>query len=162
MYRRAAGVAIQKLLRGHFARVRAQRAAEQRSRAEADAILNHFVVMIQRIFRGFHSRRYGHSFYGRKAYIAGVQATGAALQAELSANREKQIQVRARYYFYQAMQLNYLFEEPLSMGCHCALYLPAWPHAFLKDYTPTRSQSIGRDPSLPSSVHVWDPPPTRS
>jgi hypothetical protein len=80
-------------LRGHFARQRARRAAARKAQAEADAIVNHYVVMIQRIFRGFHSRRYNHSYYARKAYIDEVQKKGDELVVEMRATRERQLKV---------------------------------------------------------------------
>lgn len=88
-----ASVAIQRLLRGHFARVRARREAERKAEAEADGVVNHLVVMVQKVFRGFRSRKYRHDYYARKSYINDVQKKGEALCADMRAERERQIKV---------------------------------------------------------------------
>lgn len=91
---RVAGIAIQKLLRGHFARRRAERLAQTKAEVEHVAMLHHFVVLIQRNFRGFRSRKYRHDFYARKLYISGIKDKSEVVRTEMAEARQKQLQVR--------------------------------------------------------------------
>ena len=70
-----------------------QRLARQRLEAEKAAFLHHFVVAIQRNFRGYRSRRFTHDYYARKAYIKNVGEKSEAIRAEAAELRDKQIKV---------------------------------------------------------------------
>lgn len=95
---RRAALQIQRAARGMLGRRRAKERAADRERVEAAALSHYFAVLIQRSFRGFHSRRYRHDFRARKAYLASVAAEGEALRQRLGdrlARQEEEERQRA-------------------------------------------------------------------
>ncbi|GAQ84387.1 hypothetical protein KFL_001870090 [Klebsormidium nitens] len=62
----------------------------QRDRALRLAYFHAAATVIQRHFRGFHSRKYRHSYYARAAYIAAVLHTTERLRAHLQESYEQQ------------------------------------------------------------------------
>jgi len=64
--------AIQRIWRGYLARQYACYVSSQRDKKRALALWTRMAIVIQKTFRAFHSRRYKHSYYERKAYLANV------------------------------------------------------------------------------------------
>jgi len=67
-------VHIQRIWRGFLARQLAAHISMLRDKARALQLWNRQAVILQKTFRAFHSRRYKHSFYERRAYLASVAA----------------------------------------------------------------------------------------
>lgn len=63
---------IQRVWRGLLARQYACYLSMMRDKRRAHALWTRMATVIQKTFRAFHSRRYKHSFYERKAYLASV------------------------------------------------------------------------------------------
>ncbi len=51
----------------------------------------HCAVLVQKVFRGAHSRKYKHDFYARKGYIEEVGRRSEAMRRELQESKEAQI-----------------------------------------------------------------------
>jgi len=65
---------IQRIYRGYLARQMATYLSMQRDKQRAHKLWTAMAMVIQRSFRGFHSRRYKHSYYERQAYLRSVSA----------------------------------------------------------------------------------------
>ena len=65
---------IQRLYRGHLGRVRFKLKQIEVGKENRLAFFDAKATAIQRVYRGFHSRKYVHSFYDRKRFI--VQSLG--------------------------------------------------------------------------------------
>jgi len=76
---------IQRIWRGYLARQYAFYVSSQRDKSRALALWTRMATTIQKSFRGFHSRRYKHSYYERKAYLANVTLKDEKIR-ELSEN----------------------------------------------------------------------------
>lgn len=63
---------IQRIWRGFLARQYACHVSMLRDKRRAHALWTSMATVIQKTFRAFHSRRYKHSYYERKAYLASV------------------------------------------------------------------------------------------
>jgi len=63
---------IQRIWRGFLAKEYACHLSMLRDKRRAHALWMRMATVIQKTFRAFHSRRYKHSYYERKAYLASV------------------------------------------------------------------------------------------
>jgi IQ calmodulin-binding motif len=84
---------IQRLARGHLARRIARQRLEHRARDSLQAFKSGCARSIQRIYRGFRSRKYLHDYYARKRYVAFVAAKGEEIRQASQAALEEQLQV---------------------------------------------------------------------
>lgn len=75
-YQTVFAIEIQRIYRGYRGKMKAQREQIIKLQNRHDALINYFVLQIQRISRGFVSRRNKFDFYKRKSYINGVKEKG--------------------------------------------------------------------------------------
>lgn len=85
---------IQRIFRGHLGRLQARRVLDAREDAASRDVAVACAVAIQRIYRGFRSRRYLHDFYARKEYMRYVADKGEELRAAAQQQLEQQLEVR--------------------------------------------------------------------
>jgi len=71
--KRAAVVNISRVYRGHMTRKRVAQMKEEDDEEMQMRFFKQQAAVIQRFFRGFHSRKYSHDFYARKKYIEHVK-----------------------------------------------------------------------------------------
>lgn len=74
---------MERVYRGHLGRLSFEESQQERDRALRLAFWAENAIMIQRIFRGFSSRKTKHNFYLRKHYLASVAAKGEEIRAEV-------------------------------------------------------------------------------
>lgn len=82
---------IERVSRGHLGRQRARGERIERDLLRQRAFFNAFATAIQLRFRGFHSRKYLHNFYARKAYVTAVVQKGDEVRARLQQRLEEQV-----------------------------------------------------------------------
>eukprot|EP00899_Mesostigma_viride_P021904 jgi/Mesvir1/29715/Mv00948-RA.1 len=82
---------IQRMYRGHLGRDRADVARREYNRRMRTQYFNHAAGTIQRWYRGYHSRKFKHSFLARKAYIQSVLAKTDVLKSEMEAKYQAQV-----------------------------------------------------------------------
>jgi len=85
---RVASIGIERVYRGHAARLIADAAAKDSTLFEEAAIFHYHCIMVQRAFRGYYSRRYYHDYSARKKYIDSIKSKNEDRRATLSAHRE--------------------------------------------------------------------------
>lgn len=83
---------IQRVFRGHQGRNLTNDARRARAAHEESSIYHYYATLIQRVFKGFYSRRYKHDFYARKAYIQSIKQKSEELRNQLSGHMETQIE----------------------------------------------------------------------
>jgi len=76
---RAAAENIQRIYRGYIARVDYEYMLRAKEKRERMAYFDRNATIIQKIWRGYYSRKHVHSYYRRKAYITGVVQKGEEL-----------------------------------------------------------------------------------
>lgn len=81
------------MYRGHLGRRRARAAIELRAAARVTAARAHLALQLQRLYRGFRSRKYVHNYYARKRYIAALTRKHEELRRQLEDHAEQQEQV---------------------------------------------------------------------
>lgn len=86
---------IQRVFRGHLGRRRTRALIDSARASHAASLRSCAARAIQRVYRGFRSRKYVHDFGARKAYIAFVAAKGEELRAASQQALEEQLQVRS-------------------------------------------------------------------
>lgn len=86
--------AIQRIWRGFLAREYACHISMLRDKKRAHALWTRMATVIQKSFRAFYSRRYKHSYYERKAYLASVTAKDEKIRELSEAVAESQYQER--------------------------------------------------------------------
>lgn len=84
---------IQRLARGHLARRRARERLEQRAREALHSYKSACARAIQRVFRGFWSRKHRHSYWARRSYLSFVAAKGEQVRQQAQQALEEQLQV---------------------------------------------------------------------
>jgi len=86
---------VQRTFRGSLARVKTKAIRKFRMEIESMAYFHYQAAAIQRVFRGFYSRRYTHDFYARKQFIQDVVKTSEKLRESLADHR-RQLEEEAR------------------------------------------------------------------
>jgi len=74
-----AAVNIQRVFRGYITRLDYEKKLKEKERKERMAYFDRNATLIQKIWRGYISRKKVHSYYRRKAYILGVMQKGEQL-----------------------------------------------------------------------------------
>jgi len=82
---------VERVSRGHLGRQKARRARIERDLLRQRAYFDVFATQIQLRFRGFHSRKYLHNFYARKAYVTAVVQKGDEVRSRLQQRLEEQV-----------------------------------------------------------------------
>jgi len=82
---------VERISRGHLGRQEARRERIRRDLQRQKAYFDAFATAIQLRFRGFHSRKYLHNFYARKAYVTAVVQKGDEVRARLQQRLEEQV-----------------------------------------------------------------------
>lgn len=85
------GLIVERIARGHLGRQRARRLRIERDTQLQREFFDSFATTIQLRFRGFHSRKYLHNFYARKAYVDAVLRKGESLKGQLQRSLEQQV-----------------------------------------------------------------------
>jgi len=86
---------IERVARGHLGRQVARRRFNQLELVRQRTFFDAFATAIQLRFRGYHSRKYLHNFYARKAYVTAVVQKGDAVRAQLQQRLEQQVAEKA-------------------------------------------------------------------
>lgn len=94
--------AIQRIWRGFLAKQYAVHLSTQRDKKRALALWTRSATVIQKSFRAFYSRRYKHSYYERKAYLASVTLKDEKIRELSEAVAESQYQEREELRLTQA------------------------------------------------------------
>lgn len=82
---------VERTTRGHLGRQAARRLLIERNTQRQREFFDAFATTIQLRFRAFHSRKYLHNFYARKAYVDAVVRKGDALKTQLHTALEQQV-----------------------------------------------------------------------
>ena len=85
----------ERVSRGHLGRQVARRHRIARDLLRQRAFFDAFATAIQQRFRGYHSRKYLHNFYARKAYVTAVVQKGDEVRARLQQRLEQQVRSSA-------------------------------------------------------------------
>lgn len=85
---RVASIKLERVYRGHAARLIAEALAKNLSIFEEAAVFHYHCIMVQRAFRGYYSRRYYHDYSARKKYIDSIKSKNEDRRATLAAHRE--------------------------------------------------------------------------
>lgn len=100
----ALALLIERCARGHLGRQRARRLRIERDTRWQRAIFDAVATTVQKRFRAFHTRKYRHNFYARKAYVASVLRKGDMVRDELKARMEEQVRDRLEKQEVQARE----------------------------------------------------------
>lgn len=115
---------LQRIYRGYEGRCRAADRQKQVESLSQHLLFDYFAELIQRTFRGFHSRKNKHDFHARKKYIADMVAKSELLQNELNdlareaeekAAKDRQ-EKRARKIKETTTQLHYMVSTKAQRG----------------------------------------------
>lgn len=82
---------IERITRGYLHRLHAADKQRERNLARQRSFFETHATTIQLRYRGFYSRKYKHSFYARKAYIAAVVRKGGVVRTQLQQRFEQQV-----------------------------------------------------------------------
>ena len=85
------GLIVERITRGHLGRQCARRLRIVRDTKRQRDYFDAFAAPMQLRFRGFHSRKYLHNFYARKAYIDAVLHKGDAIRTQLQHRLDEQV-----------------------------------------------------------------------
>lgn len=99
--------------------------------AQRDAVRSFFATQLQRVYRGFYSRKYNHDFYARKEYVQAVMARGDTVrnateeelrrqELEADARQQKEDQVEFRQL---TQNLHHLVSTKATPGVYNSPYL---------------------------------------
>jgi len=86
---RARAISLERVYRGHLGRNYYEDMQQQRDARTRRAFWNSSAALVQKIWRGFYSRKNIHNFYLRKAYLDSVAQTGQERRAELEEHYEQ-------------------------------------------------------------------------
>ncbi|KAG5182252.1 hypothetical protein JKP88DRAFT_164883 [Tribonema minus] len=130
---------IARLFRGHRVRVRAAALMVARREAELQAVFHYHARSIQRLIRGFVSRRTRYCHAKRRAYLAELVQVGEALRATLLAHEEQMKQEQDQ----RALQQRQARVQQLSENLHHLVSTKAQPGVFSSPYLhPTELPTI--------------------
>ena len=79
------------MTRGHLGRQVTRRKRIERDLIRQRAFFDSYATCIQLRFRGFHSRKFLHNFYARKAYVTAVVQKGDEVRSRLAQRLEQQV-----------------------------------------------------------------------
>merc|ERR1712087_484378 len=85
---------LQRAVRGYLGRQKAREVRLKRDLARQRAVFDALAAVIQKRYRAFHSRKYKHNFYARKAYVAAVVHKSESIRKTLQSNFEQQVGVQ--------------------------------------------------------------------
>ena len=86
---RTRAVTVERVFRGHRGRNGYEDEQQARDARTRRAFWNSNAALVQKIWRGFYSRKHIHNFYLRKAYLDSVTQTGLARRQELEEHFER-------------------------------------------------------------------------
>jgi hypothetical protein len=81
-------VEFQRCIRGYIGRIMFMREQEEKAKLLRMAFFNAQAVVVQRVFRGYISRKYVHDFYARKKYISAIAERGDTMREEMNRHLE--------------------------------------------------------------------------
>jgi len=131
---------VQRLSRGWLARVRTRALRLERTKRLNSHFFHHCATIIKKFYRGWWSRRYLHSYYGRKAYLEKVEERGnwtkeylARYQSntEMEAKIEEEGQMRQEF-DNLAGELHHLVSTKSIAGVYNPPFNDMLPRAFEK------------------------------
>lgn len=82
---------VERVTRGHLGRQVTRRLRIERDLLRQRAFFDAYATCIQLRFRGFHSRKFLHNFYARKAYVTAVVQKGDEVRSRLAQKLEQQV-----------------------------------------------------------------------
>jgi hypothetical protein len=77
-----AATEIERVFRGHLGRSRARQAATSKVDHRLLSIFNYLAIQLQKIFRGYYSKKYKHNFHIRKKYIKDLKDIGEKIREQ--------------------------------------------------------------------------------
>uniref|UniRef100_A0A7S0EK24 Uncharacterized protein n=1 Tax=Hanusia phi TaxID=3032 RepID=A0A7S0EK24_9CRYP len=83
---RKAAISLERLYRGHLGRLAFEVKQAERDAQVRRAFWDCNATLVQKLWRGFHSRKHAHNFYLRKAYLTSVMTRGLEIRSELEAH----------------------------------------------------------------------------
>lgn len=131
---------VQRLSRGWLARVRTRALRLERTKRLNSHFFHHCATIIKKFYRGWWSRRYLHSYYGRKQYLEKVEQRGnwtkeylARYQSntEMEAKLEEEGQMRQEF-DNLAGELHHLVSTKSIAGVYNPPFNDMLPRAFEK------------------------------
>lgn len=94
-HRRHKAITLERAYRGHLGRLRYEDSQAEREAGMRRAFWDGNAVLVQKIWRGFFSRKHVHNFYLRKAYLLSVAERGAAVQTILAKHHQTLVELDA-------------------------------------------------------------------
>lgn len=90
---------IQRVVRGIFARVKALRLRISKINHRRSLTMTYFVLQLQRVFRGYYSRKYRANHKNRKAFIQHITTTAEAIRTKLNLYSIEQLKYEEQEYY---------------------------------------------------------------
>jgi len=175
---------VERCARGYLGRLKALRKQIARDEQRQRDFFEAHATVIQLRFRGFHSRKYVHNFYARKAYVAAVLHKGDTVRRDLQQRLEEQVNAHAEQQEQQgrkkvaelAARLHHLrstdtlpglYNSPYHVGYHpTAFGVPIEEHLrtairpiIKKELAEKRSRGLKPIQSLPPIKPLLSPGP---
>jgi hypothetical protein len=131
---------VQRLSRGWLARIQTRAKKLEKSKKLNDIFFHHCATIIKKFYRGWHSRKYLHNYYGRKAYLAKVEKRGDwtkeylnryQANTEMEAKLEEEGQMRQEF-DNLAGELHHLVSTKSIAGVYNPPFNDMLPRAFEK------------------------------
>lgn len=131
---------VQRLSRGWLARVRTRALRLEKTKRLNEVFFHHCVTIIQKYYKGWRSRKYLHSYYGRKAYLEKVEKRSEYTKEYLKryeaneinkARMEEESQTRQAF-DNLAGELHHLVSTKSVAGVYNPPYNDMLPRAFEK------------------------------
>mmetsp|Transcript_3052 Transcript_3052/g.7622 ORF Transcript_3052/g.7622 Transcript_3052/m.7622 type:complete len:279 (+) Transcript_3052:27-863(+) len=86
--RRHLSLRLERVYRGHLGRLEFEREQQSRNRRLRKAFWDYNAALVQKIWRGFNSRKNKHNFYLRKHYLQSVAEKGRLIREQLEEHYE--------------------------------------------------------------------------
>jgi hypothetical protein len=90
----AQALMIERCVRGFLDRQAARAARRHLNLARQRKVFAGFATVLQKRYRAFHSRKYMHDYYARKAYLAAVVHKGEAVRKALAEQMQAEAELR--------------------------------------------------------------------
>ena len=90
---RAAVMKLQRVFRGHKERKLTKHKRSVKESANKILILNYFISLVQKTFRGFHDRKHVLDYYERKKYLIDVAVIAEDIRTKLNIYHQECVKV---------------------------------------------------------------------
>jgi hypothetical protein len=102
MYR-SAEIVVARVYRGHLARKRCHQLKKKRRNHEKHQVLIYHAIYIQKMYRGFRSRKYIIDFRIRKTYVKHLAVKGEELRLAMEQRLQQQQMVNSSCIFFSVL-----------------------------------------------------------